>query len=234
VNVEVAEPTPERTDTPKVEVTPEKDLPRGQVARRYGDRTVRASAAPELHAELERLFEVMDQMHGQGLAFRAGQKMPIGWTTLTLVDEAGDLVVHEPDYDAADPEAASRADLSVSLRMLGEQRHVLELASVEGEAVDFDEHVLVVRGALTAEQVFLFRVVSPGGRTTGWRITPAEDGEGEMEVDSLPVHRVLSARAPLVSVFLLPAGFGAVFDGADLTSVIGPDDNVVWHREGAE
>ncbi len=193
----------------------------------YGSQTIYAYADPSLDGEVDRLFEVFAAMRDEAFVIRDGGELPIGWTTLRFAVEGSRIGILEPDYDG-DPEHDSRPDISVSLATLARQRAILTLAGVPGEPIDFDRHVLLVRGSLEQSEVFLVRVASPGGRMTGWRLSPTAGMQAEDEVDSLPVHAILRARPELVDAMLLPAGFMAFYTGERLVTLVDERDEVVW------
>lgn len=216
------EPTPPGPASGVVEPTPT-----GERTFAYGNQTIVVHADPSLDGEVERLFEVFAALRAEAFVIADATELPIGWTRLRFAVEGPTITVLEPDYDG-DPEQGWRPDISVSLATLARQRAVLELVDVEGEAIDFDRHVLVVRGALEQPDVFLLRVTSPGGRMTGWRLSPTAGMQPEDEVDSLPVHEILRARPELVDAMLLPAGYMAFFTGERLTTLVDEQDAVVW------
>lgn len=200
----------------------------------YGDRTVVVRADPGLAGEVQRLFALLEDLRAESVVISERTQLPIGWTTLSFrVDGAfgEQLTVLEPDY-AGDPESEVRADVSVSLATLARQRAVLERVGVPGEAIDFDEHVTTFRGVLDVEEVLLLRVVSPGGRLTGWRLAPMAGIPDDGVPDSLPVHEVLRARPILVDAMLLPPGYMVYFAGDRMTAIVDPEDNVVWDGSG--
>ena len=116
-------------------------------------------------------------------------------------------------------------------------REWLLRAGVAPNSVNYDQHVLVARGALDNPQVFWVRVDSPGGRLTGWRLAPMDLGEGELEVDSLPVHEIWRKRPALLQTLLLPAGWMAYYEGDEVVALVNPSNQMVWPEpegEGAQ
>jgi hypothetical protein len=217
-----------KTEAPNVELAPEPREDRHQ--RSFGEQQLVAFCDPELRKEVDVLFELVGQLHAQGAELKEGLRVHAGWTTLVLERAEGELVFAEPDYDATDPEAATRTEISASLRMLREQTEVLTRIGHRGEDVNFDQHVLMSRGALETPKVYLVRVASPGGRLTGWRIAPTDEQEGEMEVDSVPLHVVYKQRPALVRAMLLPVGYMAFFEGEDIEVIVDPQDQPIWSR----
>jgi len=196
----------------------------------YGDKTIYVYADPELGPEVERLFALFEDFRLEAVALSPTTRLPIGWTTLGFVveGEQGErLVVTEPNYDD-EPETQQRQDISVSLATLARQRRVLEQVGVPGAAIDFDQHVLAIQGAIDEPEVMLIRVESPGGRMTGWRLTPAAGIAEDDEIESLPVHAIVRARPELLDAMLLPPGYLALYSGTQLTTIVNADNVVVW------
>ena len=204
----------------------------GEWAIPYGAQTLVVHADPSLAGEVARLLELFEELAARQVPITATTRIPIGWTTLSFAveGERGErLVVLEPDY-AGRPEAQTRPDVSVSLATLARQRAVLEAAGVAGEAIDFDQHVLTITGSLDLDEVFLLRVESPGGRMTGWRLSPTEGIPEGAETESIPVHAILAARPSLLDAMLLPPGYMAFYSGDALTTIVNERDEVVWDR----
>ncbi|NVB41911.1 hypothetical protein G6O69_29035 [Pseudenhygromyxa sp. WMMC2535] len=200
----------------------------------YGERRVYAYADPGLAGEIDRLFLLLEDLRAESVEISARTHLPIGWTTLTFSVEGSHgerLIVHEPDYDA-NPEAQTRTDISVSLATLARQRRVLEEVGVAGEAIDFDEHVLAIAGAIDLDDVLLLRVASPGGRMTGWRLVPAAGIAEADELESLPVHEILLRRPALLDAMLLPSGYMVYYSGEAITAVVNERDELVWDGAG--
>lgn len=193
----------------------------------YGERTIHVFADPALAPEVARLFALFEDLRAEQVPLDRTTRLPIGWTTLSFAVEGPRLIVEEPDY-ANQPETHTRRDISVSLATLARQRAVLEHAGVAGQPIDFDQHVLAFRGAIETDEVFLLRVESPGGRLTGWRLSPTEDIPEGGEIDSLPVYTILALRPALLDAMLLPAGYMAFFSGDTLTTIVNEHDEVVW------
>jgi hypothetical protein len=193
----------------------------------YGDRMIYVYADPSLKTEVARLFLLFEDLRAEQVQLDSTTRLPIGWTTLSFAVEDERLVVEEPDYDNQ-PETHTRQDISVSLATLARQRAVLEHAGVPGQPIDFDEHVLAIRGSLELDEVFLLRVESPGGRMTGWRLSPTDGIPEGAQTDSLPVYEILQARPALLDAMLLPPGYMAFFSGNTLTTIVNERDEVVW------
>lgn len=219
---------PPPTTAPAPTTTPAPQQRENEFTMRYGARIIQVFADPSLSAEVDRLFLLFEDLQAEAVEITPNTRLPIGWTTLTFTDDGEHLVVHEPDYDHADPESHTRPDISVSLATLARQRCVLEQVGVPGEAIEFDQHVLVIVGAIERDEVMLMRVESPGGRMTGWRLTPTEGIAEADEIDSIPVYKVLRARPELLDVMLLPSGYLALYSGDQLTTIVNEADEVVW------
>lgn len=220
--------TPPLADTDGPERAPDNEF-----TLAYGARTIHVYADPALDGEVARLFLLFEDLRAEAVPLTEQTRLPIGWTTLSFSDDGERLVVQEPDYDH-EPESRTRPDISVSLATLARQRRVLEQVGVAGAAIDFDQHVLAIRGVLEQVEVMLIRVESPGGRMTGWRLTPAAGIEDSDEVESLPVYAILAARPELLDAMLLPPGYLVLYSGDHLTTIVNQNDEIVWEwtRDG--
>jgi hypothetical protein len=204
----------------------------GEWTMPYGSQTLHVYADPSLAPEVARLFSLFEDLAAERVPLNLDTRLPIGWTTLSFAvegDRGERLVVREPDY-ADRPETQTRPDISVSLATLARQRLVLEHAGVAGAAIGFDQHVLTITGSLVLDEVFLLRVESPGGRMTGWRLSPTEGIAEDSQTESIPVYEVLAARPALLDAMLLPPGYMAFYEGDTLTTIVNESDEVVWDR----
>ncbi len=193
----------------------------------YGERTIHVFADPSLEPEVARLFALFTDLANEQVPLDRTTRLPVGWTTLSFALDGSRLIVEEPDYENQ-PETHTRQDISVSLATLARQRAVLEHAGVAGQPVNFDQHVLAVEGVLELDELFLLRVESPGGRMTGWRLSPTDGIAEDAEIESLPVYAILAARPALLDAMLLPAGYMAFYSGDTLTTIVNERDEVVW------
>jgi hypothetical protein len=216
--------TPERERAASVPATPEQN---NEHVMAYGERTIHVYADPSLAVEVARLFALFEDLAAEQVPLDRTTRLPIGWTTLSFAAEGDRLIVEEPDY-ANQPELHTRRDISVSLATLARQRAVLENAGVAGEPIGFDQHVLTIAGVLELDEVLLLRVESPGGRLTGWRLSPTEGIAEDSEIESLPVYAILEARPALLDAMLLPAGYMAFYSGNTITTIVNERDEVVW------
>jgi hypothetical protein len=201
--------------------------PDNEFVMSYGAREIHVYADPALDGEVARLFLLFEDLRAEAVPLSDQTRLPIGWTTLSFTDDGKRLIVQEPDYDH-EPETHTRPDISVSLATLARQRRVLEQVGVPGAAIDFDQHVLMIRGVLDQAEVMLIRVESPGGRMTGWRVTPAAGIAETDEVETQPVYAILAARPELLDAMLLPPGYLVLYSGDQLTTVVNEANEVVW------
>lgn len=226
--------TPSATTTSQAAGTDESErAPDNEFTLPYGARTIHVYADPALDGEVARLFLLFEDLRAEAVPITDQTRLPIGWTTLSFTDDGARLIVQEPDYDQ-EPESNTRPDISVSLATLARQRKVLEQVGVPGAAINFDQHVLTIRGVLDEAEVMLIRVESPGGRMTGWRLTPEAGIEDSDEIESLPVYEILAVRPELLDAMLLPPGYLVLYSGDQLTTIVNQSDEVVWEwtRDG--
>ncbi len=192
-----------------------------------GDERVHIRAQPGLGEQADATFAVLSGLAADGVAIVAGLRFPLGWTTLTLARRDGELYVLEPNYRERDPEAQRRRDLTATLEVWRDQRSLLSHVQVAAAPVNFDEEVLVIKGALEQPRVYMGRVPSPGGRLSGWRIAPTVGDITDSEIDYMTIHAIYRARPALLQVMLLPPGYLAFFDGNRLEALLDPQDREI-------
>lgn len=200
-----------------------------QWSRAVGDRVVVAFCDPSLRVEVEALFRHLVEISRQGVELRGEQEIGYAWTTLTLRDRQGRLEVWEPDYDR-DAEARARPSVTASLRVRAAQESVLRHAKAVRTPVNFDQHILVSKKVWNTDELLFARVVSPGGRMSGWRIVPSELESGIGEIESIPLHALYRRAPEMLAPLLLPPGYMVLLRAREVVTIVDPDDVIVWTR----
>lgn len=200
-------------------------------SRQIGDVGLVVGCEDALAPEVERLFSHLREISRQGTELVDGAKIPYGWTTFSLRAVRGRLEVWEPDYEH-ETEQRGRPEISASLKIDAAQRAFMAKVAVESSEIQFDQHLLVSTETWTADEVMLFRVASPGGRMSGWRmVSPHADSEGEA-LESVPVYELYRRRPELLASLTLPPGYLVYYRDGDARVVMDPSDTVIW-KEGA-
>jgi hypothetical protein len=166
---------------------------------------------------------------GPGLA--DGTTVQVGWSVLTLAATAGGtLEVREPAFDS-DPLAATRADVSTTLRVLAAQTELLRRVGSEGLAARFDDKVIVQKGCLAEPGIYAQRS-QPSPGDSGWYVGLA-DGPAAVGADDLRAIRLfqlLTLRPGLLAAMALPVDWMCVWQGEDIRGIADDRNQERWAR----
>jgi len=192
--------------------------------KQVGGTTLLVQCEEPLARQAEWLLDLLGRRSAEGLDLRDGRSIQVGWTILKLRERKGGLVVCEPDY-SGDPFSDEREDLTASLLVQAQQNDILKRLGEKGEAAVFQDKIVLAKGCLREQRVYLERTPGAPEGDSGWYIGPAEDREAERELEALYVYQLLRVRPALMQVLALPPGYLVVFDGDNLEAVLN-DRNV--------
>jgi hypothetical protein len=159
-------------------------------------------------------------------ALKAGARIQVGWSILTLRSDNNDLTVMAPDV-ALDPCHDLTEDLTTTLTVQAWQNDVLKLVGVDGQAAVFCDKIVLARGTLSLSRLYLERSANPPKGDSGWYIGPA-DGAAATDFEAIFVYQLWASRRALLRVLALPPGYLVVFGGDTIEAVVGPNDVDLW------
>jgi hypothetical protein len=160
----------------------------------------------------------------RGPALHDGSRIQFGWSVLTISSEESGLRVCEPDFDG-DPFTGLSPALDTTLQVTQEQTAVLQENSATGADARFDQVLVVVKGALETDAIFLTREEAVDADDSGWRIGKLDDLENpapDQEVESLHVFELLKRRREIMPLLALPRRYGAIVDRGMILSIVPP------------
>src|SRR5262245_48591327 len=135
---------------------------------KIGSRDVRFRCAKELTPQadwLEKLLKDIAVERGDDF-FAPGKTIQLGWSRLTLVEKDGVLEVHEPNF-AGHAATETRDQLTATLTVISQQNDITNALGIEPTPLDFLDKIVVVKGALEAEN-FFFQRAAPKPGDSGW------------------------------------------------------------------
>lgn len=194
-------------------------------AEQIGDVRVVIGCKPGLAEEVALLFAHLRDLSRRGINLTDGSKVPYGWTTFSLQAVRGRLEVWEPNYEQ-ETERLGRPEISASLIVDAAQRSFLSKLSVDSFEVQYDQHILVSSEAWEASEVMLFRVESPGGRMSGWRMVDPRSETDTME--SVPIYEVYRRRPEFMVSLTLPPGYLVYYHAGAPSMVMDSADHIIW------
>jgi hypothetical protein len=200
--------------------------------RQVGDATLAVQCRSALEAQAAWLLDTISAFKSQGKGLADGVRIQVGWSLLTLQQRGGELVVCEPAY-ADNPFSALSDDVSATLTVLAQQRDLLAKLGVQGAFALFNEKIVLLRGALNVEHIYLERS-EPTAGDSGWYIAPVEGDAPDESADpnevyeSIYVYQLLQSRPSLLPVLALPSGYLVVFQGQQIEAVLNESGVNVW------
>jgi hypothetical protein len=123
----------------------------------------------EVESQAWWLLSFVSNLEARGGSTDEGSRIQIGWSILTVARTQEDFCLHEPRFDG-NPFNEKRDDLTVSLRVMGEQTMVLNCFRQPRHSIRFDETIEVVGDCLADNEIFLTRKARSEG-ISGWSIT---------------------------------------------------------------
>jgi hypothetical protein len=179
--------------------------------------------------QAESMLEAVASFRDKGRGLGDGVTVQFGWSLLTLRQRGDELIVCEPDFDS-DPLTRIREDVTCTLAVLTGQAAVINLLGVEPEEVHFNDWVLVYRGCLDEQRVFLYRHEREP-EVSGWSVDPVDSPLPEVKEENfefLRVFELLSRRPELLKVMGLPEGYMVFFKGDRIDAVFDENERDVW------
>lgn len=200
-----------------------------KLQRRIGEFNVVAICAKDLEEQARGLLDKIAELNERGPAIQDGTTIKFGWSLLTLISDADELVVWEPDFEK-DPHHDLVPQAEHTLRVLTEQMALLRSIGVEGTDADYLSQVVIAKGCLNADRIYLERTAVDAPKDSGWYIGEVESAEQEKVVEDLEtmyVYQIFQTRRPLMPVLALPPGYLVVFHGEMIQAIFNDEGSNV-------
>jgi hypothetical protein len=192
-------------------------------------KTIIATAEKELEPQIENLFVILEQVESNKLI--DGFSIQVGWSVYYLHEkETGKFILMTPDYSKNPFEDISE-DLTLALWVQLEQGHFLRKINIDGLSIKFSDKILLTKGVLELEKIYLQRTGDVERGDSGWYIGPVEDYD-TTELYSLYAYQLLKIKPEIVQVLALPNDFVVVFEGSEIKAVLNENDEDVFNFKG--
>ncbi|WP_309479522.1 immunity protein Imm33 domain-containing protein [Brevibacillus agri] len=201
-----------------------------QRTKQIGNRTFVVTCREFLEKQADFLLDLFADVENESGPLRNGAKIQVGWTILIINEREGhegQMEIVAPDYDT-NPFTETNRDLSVSLYVQMAQNHCLQTLQLAGETALFQDKIVVAKGALEEEHVYLQRAEQAEAGDSGWYLGPVQ---GEVDSDGLEsyyIFQLLKRRPSLLQALALPCGYIAVLKGDQIEAVLDEHDENVW------
>jgi hypothetical protein len=189
-----------------------------------------AECSEDLREQAQELLKKLAELNQKVPKLKDGTTIEFGWSLLTLSDSNGELVVCEPDF-ARDPFHNYVPYVDHTLRVLTEQVTLLNFLGLEAANSSFRDRILISRGCLQQERIYLKRSLAEALNDSGWYIGEVEDSKPEVTTDDLDiiyVYQLLILRPSLMKVLSLPPENLVVFSGDKIEAIFNESGKNIW------
>lgn len=184
-------------------------------------KTIKGTAEKELQSQIEILFAILEQVEPNKLIH--GFSLQVGWSVYYLYErETRDFILTTPDY-TKNPFEDITEDLTLALWVQLEQDHFLRKINVDGSSIKFSNKIILSKGVLELEKIYLQRNGNVEKGDSGWYIGPVED-DNTTELYALYAYQLLKIRPEIIQVLALPNDYMVIFEGNEIKAVINDND----------
>jgi len=184
-------------------------------------KTIIVTAEKELEPQIEILFAILEKIDRNKLIH--GFSLQVGWPVYYLQErETGNYILTTPDY-YRNPFEDITEDLTLALWMQLEQNHFLRKINVDGLSIKFSDKIILSKGVLELEKIYLQRNGDVEKGDSGWYIGPVED-DNTTELYALYAYQLLKIKPEIIQVLALPNDYMVVFEGNEIKAVLNEND----------
>ncbi|MBG1241065.1 immunity protein Imm33 domain-containing protein [Nostoc sp. NZL] len=199
--------------------------------RQIGAFNVVAHCPDDLEHQAQALLDKLAEINQQKSNLKDGTKVEFGWSILTLRGNEDELVVCEP-YFSDDPFQNYLPVVDDTLRVITEQIELLNRVGVEGVNPSFQDKVVIAKGSLQANHIYLERK-SPEANThnSGWYIGEVTQDKPEQTDDNFEavyVYQLLNQRPALMPILALPPGYLVIVNEDIIEAIFNKDNQNIW------
>lgn len=189
------------------------------------DKTIIMNAEKELEPQIENLFTILRKINSDKLI--DGFSLQVGWSIYNLHEkEKGKFIVTTPDY-SKNPFEDTTEDLTLALWVQLEQGHFLRKLNIEGLSIKFSDKIILSKGVLELDKIYLQRTGDVEQGDSGWYIGPVDDND-TTEFYGLYAFQLLKLKPEIIQVLALPNDYMVVFEGKEIKAVLNENDENVF------
>lgn len=205
------------------------------LARTIDGTTLRLECGETLMRQGEAVLNTFERLYSTAGSLRAGAQIRFGWSLLHILEDAGGLIVAEPEFERW-PEQRWRANLDITLEIATEQSRLLQRLRLSGEDACFDQFLYAARGASLERDIFLKRAGATVDGDSGWALGSLDDPEalGAGELEAIPIAKLVGTLRYVMPVLALPGGSIAVFRNRSLAEILDAGGNILLPADAIE
>lgn len=171
------------------------------------------SCRADLKDQVNELFMKLNEIDKKEPPLRNGTTIDFGWSKLMLKGDERELVIHEPDF-YHNPLSDFLPRVDNTLDVLTQQVSLLNQLRIRGTTAYYSHQLILSKGCLGKEKIYLERSEGTQKDDTGWFIGDVDnktDSDSPENFEILRVFELLQKRPALMQVLALPPGFLVVF-----------------------
>lgn len=173
----------------------------------------------ELAEQANTLLKLAAEADGESDGLKDGSVIEFGWAPLNLRADGPNLVICEPDYKGDINQFVPLVDQTLGVLM--DQAIVLKAVGISGVAAKYNQAVVLKRGALQSNHLYLHRRDPVNAEDSGWYIGPADDlaPPDDANLYALRVYELLSLLPSFMKVLALPYNYLVEFNGDEIKAI---------------
>src|SRR5699024_1918299 len=188
------------------------------------DKLIIMTAEKELEPQMESLFMIIENVNSDEII--DGLSFQVGWSIYYLKEmEDRQFTVLSPDY-SNDPFEGVTEDLTLALWTQLEQVHFLRKLNIEGLSIKFSDIIILSKGVLELENIYLQRTGNVEQEDSGWFIGAVEEDDNT-ELYAMYSYQLLKIRPELIQVLALPNDYMVILEGKEIKAVLNENDQDV-------
>jgi hypothetical protein len=205
---------------------------RSDFRKTYGHPNIVVSLDAANEAGSEWLLSYFEDQIRQGMKFKAGETVQIGWMIVMLKgDDRGDLEIWEPRFHSM-PISWVRGAIN-TFRHIALQSEVCKQVGVEPDYPSLRQAGAIQPGFLDNSDGFKMDRETPEGRKSGWKFFQLQSGKFDGKYKSL--FEIAIGRFAVVPFIALPSGASVTHSKSRIeislgTSSISSDSNTFLNK----
>lgn len=199
-----------------------------QLTKKIDNKIVSLRCSEALSSQGEFLLSVIEEEQRNKDILKDNYKLQIGWSFYILLRQDDSFKVLTPDY-RRNPFEDMTPDVTLALFIQAQQNQLLRKSNVHGEPVSFQDKIVVLKDALTADLVYLERSSDYKQGDSGWYIGLVKDPNNSLrtakDYQAIYVYQLLQYKPYVLQLLTLPKGSMAIVNGDEIIEVVDENNN---------
>lgn len=183
-------------------------------------------AEKELEPQALSLFAILKKIDQTKIV--DGFSFQVAWATYFLEEKAQDCFLIKTNDYTSNPFVQKTDDLTLALWVQLEQGHLLRKLNIEeGKATLFSDKLILDRGVLEQEDVYIQRTSEVESGDSGWFIGYLES-ERKEDLYAIYAYELLKKRPEFIQFLALPYNYMVIFKKDNIEAILNGKDENIW------